>query len=222
MIKLSDRILVNNHQFIAINKPGGTPVQPDPTGDSALTNWAESYCKTPIFLVHRLDRPTSGIVLMAKNKTALEGLNEQFRDRSIRKSYLAITANKPDPESGELNQFLKKTATDKVKIADEEIPGSQPVSLSYKLLASSDNYHLLEITPVTGRLHQIRAQLASIGCPIKGDVKYGARRNNEDRSIHLHAWKLSLKHPISGEAISLKADLPEDALWQFFGESLMR
>jgi 23S rRNA pseudouridine1911/1915/1917 synthase len=210
-------ILYKDHQLFAVNKPPGIAVQPDKTGDVALQKLAEAYCKQPLHLVHRLDRPVSGVVVFAKTKTAMTSLTEQFRSRSVEKTYLAVVQNLPPETEGSLVHFLKKNEAKNISVvAPESQPGTERGELRYRLLGSSERYHLLEIQLITGRHHQIRAQLAAIGCPVKGDVKYGFRRSNRDRSIHLHAWRLAFAHPISGERISLEAKPPDEVVWRAF------
>jgi 23S rRNA pseudouridine1911/1915/1917 synthase len=208
-------ILLHNDLFIALNKPSGIASQPDKTGDESLLDQAEKRCHRSLHPVNRLDRPVSGIALFAKTKAVMTMLTEQFRDRSVEKVYLAVVQNEPPQESGTLVHFLQKNQVKNITTAHtEEQPGSERAELAYKLIGKSDRYFLLEINPVTGKHHQIRAQLSAIGCPIKGDVKYGARRGNQDRSIHLHSWKLSFEHPLSGERLSLEAPVPEDVVWK--------
>ncbi len=213
---IGDRILYKNNQFIAFNKLPGIPTQPDKTGDKSLLQLAEIYSKSSLYLAHRLDRPASGVVLFAKTKTAIRSLNEQFQQRSIRKTYLAVVKNLPPEKEGTLRHFLSKNQKVNRSKTVEEEQGGQLAELNYRVLGSSDNYHLLEIELITGRRHQIRSQLAAIGCPVKGDVKYGFRRSNPDRSIHLHAWKLVFRHPISGESVELQAAPPADPVWDAF------
>ncbi|MCB0594423.1 MAG: RluA family pseudouridine synthase [Lewinellaceae bacterium] len=214
--------LYKNNQLIAFNKPAGLPVQEDKTGDKALINLAEIYCKSKLHLIHRLDRPASGVTLFAKTTGALASLNEQFRERQVEKTYLVAVHEKPPKEADTLVHFLKKEGrSNRTRAFAEEQPGSKRAELSYRYLGSTDHYHLLEIRLHTGRHHQVRAQLAAIGCPIKGDVKYGARRANPGRSIHLHAWKLRFRHPVSGEWEEVAAPLPEeDPVWQAFQEAI--
>lgn len=210
-------ILYKDHQIFAVNKPPGIAVQPDKTGDTALQKLAEAYCKQPLHLAHRLDRPVSGVVIFAKTKSAMTALTEQFRSRSVEKTYLAVVQNLPAKPEGSLVHFLRKNEAKNISIvASESDANTERAELRYRLLGSSERYHLLKIQLITGRHHQIRAQLAAIGCPVKGDVKYGFRRSNRDRSIHLHAWKLAFDHPVSGERISLEAKAPEDPVWQAF------
>ncbi|MFT5764377.1 MAG: 23S rRNA pseudouridine1911/1915/1917 synthase, partial [Saprospiraceae bacterium] len=163
------------------------------------------------------DRPATGVVLFAKNKKALANLNQQFKDRTIKKTYLAVVKNTPENPEGHLVHYVYKNNTKNKSVATtEESPGTKKAELKYKVIGQSDNYSLLEIELITGRFHQIRSQLAAIGCPIRGDVKYGFKRGNKDRSIHLHAWKLRFTHPVSEELVELVAPLPEDSVWDAF------
>lgn len=215
-------ILYKNNQIIACNKPPGLAVQPDKTGDPDFLTQVETYCKHPLHVVNRLDRPVSGVMLFAKSKSAMTTLTEQFRQRSVEKTYLAVVQQAPPHPAGDLHHFLRKNEGKNIVVAhDSPQPGTEPATLHYRLLASTDRYHLLRIEMQTGRHHQIRAQLAAIGCPIKGDVKYGARRSNTDRSIHLHAWRLTFDHPVSGERVLLEAPLPDEVLWKAFAESTL-
>ena len=219
--QIGDLILVKNNQFIAFNKPPAIPVQADLTGDKPLVELAEIYCKAPLFLVHRLDRPASGVVLFAKTKNGLADINRQFHDRQVQKIYLAIVQQPPPQPEGTLVHFLRKNAkTNLTSVFEKEVAHADRAELEYRTLRSSDRYHLLEIELLTGRHHQIRAQLAAIGCPIKGDVKYGARRGNPDRSIHLHAWKLNFRHPVTRERVAIIAPTPDDSLWNFFRDDV--
>ena len=169
-------------------------------------------------MIHRIDQPASGVVLFAKTHNALVALNEQFRNRETDKVYLAVVGERPKEEQGHLVHYLRKNGRKNISRASEEqSEGAKKAELEYRLLGSSERYHLLEIHLKTGRHHQIRAQLAAIGCPIKGDVKYGFRRSNRDRSIHLHAWKLSFRHTFSGEQVTLQAPPPvDDPVWDAF------
>ena len=219
IIKLGDRVLYKNNQLIAFNKPAGMPVQSDKTGDASLLILAKAYTKKNLELIHRIDRPASGVVLMSKVGGALASLNRQFQEREVKKTYLAIVKNKPPCNKDRLIHFLQKNEKQNRSVAyNKEIAHSKKAELEYELLASSEHYHLLKIQLRSGRHHQIRAQLAALGCPIKGDVKYGFRRANADRSIHLHAWQLVFRHPISGQKEKIMAPLPEGALWGFFGD----
>ncbi len=215
--KISDWVIYKNNQLIAFNKPPTVPVQPDQSENKSLLELGEIYTKSKLQLLHRIDRPASGIVLFGKTPKATRVLNAQFQDRSIQKTYLAVVKNPPTQEIGELRHHLKKNAKyNKAYCHEQPQKGTKEAILAYEIIASSDNYHLLSIDLKTGRHHQIRAQLAAIGSPIKGDVKYGARRSNKDRSIHLHAWKMVFVHPVTKERVSLQADLPEEVVWQAF------
>ncbi len=217
-VQIGDLIIEKNNQLIAFNKPPGLPVVADKTGDKALADFAEIYCKHPVHLVHRLDRPASGVVLFAKTENALRLLNEQFSSRTIRKTYLAVVGQLPPHEAGTLIHFIKKDGqSNRSRAFAEKKPGSKRAELTYRVVGHSDQYHLLEIELITGRHHQIRAQLAAVGSPIKGDVKYGFRRGNRDRSIHLHARRLTFQHPVSGEPVTLECRPPADPVWRPFG-----
>ena len=214
--KIGDWVVYKNNQLIAFNKPVTLPVQH--VGEAkSLLDLAEIYTKQKLHLIHRLDQPASGVILMAKTHTALVSLNEQFKKRKVEKSYLAVVKEKPPEKEGTLIHYLKKLhRNNKSIVFSEPKVGAKRAELHYQLIDSIDNYHLLKIKLITGRHHQIRAQLSAIGCPIKGDVKYGFRRNNLNRSIHLHAWKLAFQHPISKEQVTLIAEVPEDPVWSAF------
>ncbi|MCI4650796.1 RluA family pseudouridine synthase [Phaeodactylibacter sp.] len=215
---IGELVLYKNNQLIAFNKPAGLPVTTDKTGDKAMDQLGEIYCKSTLGLVHRLDRPASGVVLFARSENALAHLNEQFRERQVEKVYLAAVANRPEAMEGKLVHYLRRDGRKNKTIAySDPQKDAKQAELSYRYLDSSDHYHLLEIRLHTGRHHQIRAQLADIGCPIKGDVKYGFRRSNPDRSIHLHAWKLTFRHPVSNQEETITAPLPQqDPVWNAF------
>lgn len=220
-MNIGDLVLYKNNQMIAFNKPVGIPVQSDKTGDKPMLDFAEIYTKSKLHLLHRLDRPVSGVVLFAKAKTALVSINEQFKQREVKKIYWAVVQNKPAEESGRLEHYVIKNGRKNRSFAsDEKIPDSKHAVLTYRLLASIDRYHLLEIELESGRHHQIRAQLSIIGSPVKGDVKYGFRRGNKDRSIHLHARKLIFTHPVSGEKQEIIANTPDDVVWNALLEKL--
>lgn len=226
MAEYSDlQVLHEDNHTIVVNKRPSDIVQGDKTGDTPLVDKVKAYIKDKynkagnVFcgVVHRLDRPTSGALVFARTSKALSRLNEQFRNKETKKIYWAVTENAPAEKTGKLVQFLKKNEKQNKSYAtDHEVSGSKRAVLEYTVLESSDNYHLLEVRLETGRHHQIRCQLAQMGCPIKGDVKYGARRSNKDLSIHLHARKLEFIHPTTKETISVVAPCPDDALWQFF------
>lgn len=216
-IPIGDYVLYNNHHLVAFNKPGGVPVQPDPTGDPSLLQLGSTYCKKQLHLVHRLDRPVTGVVVLAKRKDAMQALHQQFREREVRKTYLAITAVAPPEESGELLHYLRKRKGKfQTEVLDEAAENAVEARLSYSCIARSERYFLLKIDLQTGRYHQIRAQLAHIGCPIRGDAKYGFKRRNPDRTIDLHSWKLQFKHPRTQVVENITAPLPDTPLWQAF------
>lgn len=217
------QVLYEDNHIIVVNKRVGDIVQGDKTGDKPLSEVVKEFLKDKynkpgeVFLgvVHRLDRPTTGIVLFAKTSKALTRLNELFKIRETQKIYWALVKNKPEQPQATLTHFLKrnpKNNTSKAHI--KEVPDSKKATLDYKLIKSLNNYHLLEIELHTGRHHQIRSQLSAIGSPIKGDLKYGFDRSNPDGGIHLHARKLSFIHPVSKEKIEITAPLPDEKLWK--------
>jgi 23S rRNA pseudouridine1911/1915/1917 synthase len=224
MVNFPEVLYEDNH-IIAINKKPGDIVQGDKTGDAPLSDFVKQYIKYTanksgeVFLgtVHRIDRPVSGIVLFAKTSKALARLNEMFQKKEITKTYWAVVKNKPPQTAGKLEHFLlKDEVRNKSKAHINHVKNSLPSVLEYKVIASSEKYFLLEINPHTGRHHQIRAQLAAMGCAIKGDVKYGFDRTNENASIHLHARSVNFMHPVKKEIINIEAKPPEDNLWNAF------
>lgn len=222
---IEEKILYEDNHLIVVNKSPSDIVQGDKTGDEPLSETVKKYLKKKydkpgeVFLgvVHRLDRPVSGAVVFAKTSKALSRMNELLRNNELQKIYWAITAQKPDPEEAVLRDFLKKNeAQNKSYVVREGDSGAKEARLSYKLLACSDRYCLLQVELHTGRHHQIRAQLAHHGTPIKGDLKYGFPTSNKDTSISLHARTISFIHPIKKEPIIVVADPPEDVLWNYF------
>jgi 23S rRNA pseudouridine1911/1915/1917 synthase len=219
-------ILYEDNHIIAINKPPGMMVQSDKAGNKGMDDVIKEYLRVKynkkgeafLGVAHRIDRPVSGVVLFAKRSKPLKRLNEMFREKEIKKTYWAVVANKPEKQTGHLINWLKKNEQKNISQAyDHEVKGSLKCELDYQWLKSIDNYHLLEVNPLTGRHHQIRVQLAKMGCPIKGDVKYGARRGNGDGSIHLHARKVQFMHPMRDEMIEIVAPVPKgDNVWTAF------
>ena len=212
----------DNH-IIIVSKAAGEIVQGDKTGDTPLSDTVKGYIKKKyqkpgnVFLgvVHRLDRPVSGLVLFARTGKALSRLSEMFRTRSVQKTYWAIVANEPPQMSGTLTHWLTRDErNNKARAYDREVPNSKQAILDYRLIARSERYWLLEIELHTGRHHQIRCQLAKIGCPIRGDLKYGAPRSSSDGSISLHARRICFEHPVSHQLIDITASVPVDRLWQ--------
>lgn len=220
-------VLYEDNHIIVVNKNSGEIVQGDKTGDVPLSdivkNWIRDKYNKPgnVFLgvVHRLDRPVQGVVVFAKTSKALSRLNDMFRTADVHKTYWAITKNRPEEPEGTLTHWLVRNEKQNKSYAyDTEKPNAKKAVLHYKLLAESDNYNLMEINLMTGRHHQIRCQMAHIGCPIKGDLKYGAKRSNIDGSISLLARKIEFVHPVSKEQITVVAPLPDDTLWHSFGK----
>lgn len=218
-------ILYEDNHLIAVNKKPSDIVQGDKTGDTPLSEFVKQYIKEKYakpgeaFLgtVHRLDRPVSGVLLFARTSKSLARLNEMFRAREIRKTYWAVVKSKPPKEHDHLIHYLvKNEAKNMSKAFDREVKGALKCELDYTLLSSSDNYHLIEVNPHTGRHHQIRVQLSAIGCSIKGDIKYGFNRTNPDGSIHLHARKVEFIHPVKKEPVVITAQPPRDVLWDEF------
>jgi len=218
-------ILYEDNHILVANKPNNVLVQADTTGDVALEDLAKQYIKVKynkpgaVFLnaVHRIDRPVSGVVIFARTSKALTRLNEQFRSKEIKKKYWAIVKNRPPQETATLEDYIRRDAQkNKSFICGKDGKDAKRASLTYTLIASSDNYHLLEIDLHTGRHHQIRCQLANMGCPIKGDLKYGAARSNKDGGISLHARSVEFIHPVTKEVITVTAPVPEDNLWKDF------
>ncbi|MDR0430060.1 MAG: RluA family pseudouridine synthase [Tannerellaceae bacterium] len=218
-------ILYEDNHLIIVNKSCGEIVQGDKTGDiplsETLKEWLKKKYQKPgnvfVGVTHRLDRPVSGLVLFAKTSKALSRLNDMFRLGKVRKTYWAIVKNQPPKEEDEIIHWIDRNERQNKSYAyDKERPNTKKAILHYKLIACSDNYYLLEIDLKTGRHHQIRAQLSKIGCPIKGDLKYGANRSNPDGSISLHARHIAFVHPVSKEEINVTAPVPEDNLWKSF------
>jgi 23S rRNA pseudouridine1911/1915/1917 synthase len=216
-------VLYEDNHIIAVNKPSGALAQGDKTGDRPLVEYVKDYIKKKynkpgdVFLgiPHRIDRPTSGILLFARTSKALARLNEMFQKKEINKTYWAVVKNMPAEEEGVLDHYLLKNQQKNKSVAKLAPFGKALLStLHYKVIAVSTTYYLLEIDPKTGRHHQIRVQLSSIGCPIKGDIKYGFPRPNEDKSIHLHARKIEFIHPVSKDLVSFSAPVPDDAVWK--------
>lgn len=217
------QILYEDNHIIVVSKTSGEIVQGDKTGDKTLCDSVKEYIKEKyakpgnVFLgiAHRLDRPVSGIVIFAKTSKALLRLNNMFRDGEVHKLYWAITQNMPQKEEDTLTHWIVRNEKQNKSYAyDREKPGSKKAMLHYKVISSTDNYTLLAVNLMTGRHHQIRCQLSAIGCPIKGDLKYGSRRSNNDGSISLHARKVEFVHPVSKQPMCIEAPVPDDRLWR--------
>lgn len=218
-------VLYEDNHIIIVSKAPGEIVQADKTHDEPLSEKLKTYLKEKyakpgnvfVGVTHRLDRPVSGVVVFAKTSKALERLNRMFRESEVEKTYLALVRNLPPAPSGTLTGYMvRNERQNKSYVYDHEVPGSKKAVLDYRLVAQSERYHLLEVHLHTGRHHQIRCQLSKMGCPIKGDLKYGAERSNPDGSISLHAFRVSFTHPVSGLQISVEAPLPLQEPWPSF------
>jgi 23S rRNA pseudouridine1911/1915/1917 synthase len=208
-------ILLDDPDLVAVAKPAGIATQRDKTNDTSLLEQVEVMMGQSLYVVHRLDRPVSGIVVFAKHKKAAQQLSAAFQNKQVQKTYLAAVAPAPpEPQANLVHFFAKNEATNKSTAYSAPKPGRERAELAYTVLGNTDRYCLVAVNLITGKHHQIRAQLAAIGCPIKGDVKYGARRGNPDRSIHLHGWKIAFPHPTTGAVTALVQPLPDqDTLW---------
>jgi 23S rRNA pseudouridine1911/1915/1917 synthase len=224
-VKKPFTVLYEDNHLLVVNKASGILVQGDETGDVPLVELCKEYIGKKynkpgaVFLgvVHRLDRPVSGIVVLARTSKALERMNELFRDRQTKKIYWAIATNRPGHSEGNLIHWLAKDEKkNKTTAYSKETTGAFRSELNYRLIAQSGNEYLLEVNPITGRPHQIRVQLASMGCTIKGDIKYGFDQANADGSICLHARELSFIHPVKKESMLFKAPLPDNGFWNNF------
>lgn len=222
-------ILYEDNHIIAVYKRSSDLAQGDKTGDISLDTEVKKYLaekyKKPgeVFLgvVHRLDRPVSGVLLYARTSKALERLNEMFREKQVKKTYLAIVKERPPEDEATITHYLKKNEVqNKSYVFDKEVKGSKVASLTYKITGRSERFYLLEIELHSGRHHQIRAQLAKIGCPIKGDLKYGFQRSNEDGSISLFARRVEFIHPVRKENIVITGHCPEGDIWSVFMDSI--
>jgi 23S rRNA pseudouridine1911/1915/1917 synthase len=216
------QILFEDNHIIIVNKRAGDITQGDKTGDKPLSDVVKEYIKDKynkpgnVFLgvVHRLDRPTSGIIIFAKTSKSLERLNKMLRDKTINKTYWAVVKNHPKKEKDTLINFLRKNPKNNKSTAyPKEIEGSKKAILHYTVIKKLDNYSLIEVDLETGRHHQIRSQLSNIGSPIKGDLKYGFDRSNKDGSIHLHARRIQFIHPVTKEEVNITAPTPKEVIW---------
>lgn len=223
------QIIFEDNHLLVINKYPGQLVQGDKTGDESLLELLREYIRISqdkpgeafIGLTHRLDRPCSGIVVYAKTSKALSRMNELFRLKETTKEYLAVVEKDPEETSAELRHYLKKNEKmNKSFIVSNTAPEAKESVLHYNLIVRSDRYSLLNIELITGRHHQIRAQLSHIGCPIKGDLKYGAKRSNPDGSIHLHAYTITFIHPVKKQLMKFTANPPNETLWNVFSKNL--
>ncbi len=222
-------ILYEDNHLIAVYKKSSDLSQGDKTGDPAIDVEIKRYIANKykkqgeVFLgvIHRLDRPVSGVLLFARTSKALKRMNEIFRTKQVRKTYYAIVKERPPADEGTITHYLKKNEKqNKSYVYDKQVNGSKEASLTYRLKGRSERYWLLEVELHSGRHHQIRAQLAGIGCPVKGDIKYGSSRSNEDGSISLFARKLEFVHPVRKEPVTILAHFPEGDVWSLFVDSI--
>lgn len=225
MAKKHYRIVYEDNHLLIVNKEPGILVQGDATGDVCLLDMLKEYIKEEynkpgaVFLgpVHRLDRPVSGLVVFGRTSKALERMSEIFRKRDVQKTYWAVVRNRPAEKKGKLVHWLVKDEKRNVTTAyDYEVPNSQRAELTYRVLGDMNKHYLIEVSPITGRPHQIRVQLAAMGCPIRGDLKYGYPKANPDGNINLHARRLYFEHPVKKEPLICRAGLPNDAFWEEF------
>ena len=216
-------IIYEDNHLLIVNKEAGVLVQGDKTGDKPLVDLCKDYIKEKygkpgevfLGLVHRLDRPVSGAVILARTSKALARMNKLFKDRKVKKTYWVIVKNKPKKKSDRLVNWLKKDPKTTVTTAyDRQEKDTQRAELCYTVMGYLNDHYLLEVLPITGRSHQIRVQLAAINCPVKGDVKYGFPKPNADRSIHLHAKRLEFLHPVKKEPVIIQAGLPNNQFWE--------
>lgn len=221
-------VLYEDNHIIIVNKAPGEIVQGDKTGDTPLSETVKQWIKEKyakpgnvfVGVAHRLDRPVAGIVVFAKTSKALSRLNDMFRNGEVKKTYWAITRNKPVKDEDTLTHYITSVEKNNKSYASPTPkPGAKEARLAYRLIASSDRYHLLEVDLMTGRKHQIRVQLAAMGCPVKGDLKYGDKRSNPDGSISLMARSIRFIHPVSKKEIHIEAPVPSDNLWKALEEA---
>lgn len=216
---IGDWVVLKNSQLLAFNKPPALAVQSANADAPTLQKLASAYAKRDLYLIHRIDQPASGLVLFARHKKAVQKLQAQFAERGVTRKYLTVVEALPSVGEGELRHYLVKDGrSNKSAVVAEGVEGAKEAVMTWRKVGETDRYPILGVELATGRHHQIRAQLAAVGAPIHGDVKYGARRANTDRSIHLHARALSFDHPVSGERVALTAEFPEgDAIWEAVG-----
>lgn len=225
---VEQRILFEDNHLLIVNKLAGELVQPDKEHSLSLEDTLKEYIRRKngkpgnIFLgvIHRIDRPVSGTVVFAKSSKALSRMNRLLQEKKIQKTYWAIVSDRPElPETTLVNYLVRNTRNNTVKVFNKPVAESQEAILKYRLLSGSDRYFLLEVHLITGRHHQIRAQLSHAGMSIKGDLKYGSPRSNPDGSISLHARRVAFVHPVTLEELNITAPVPDDNLWQFFEEN---
>jgi len=223
--EITERIVYEDNHLFAFHKPSGMLVQPNETQDESLEVLLKEYIKqkdakpSNVYLgvIHRIDRPVSGLVIFAKTSKALVRMNELFKTRALKKTYFALVKNKPAEHSGKIESYLSKDPkTNKTKSYPKAIHGAKLAQTDFELIGSSDSYYLLKVNPHTGRHHQIRVHLAKLGCPIGGDLKYGSARSNPDGSIYLHAKSLEFEHPVTKDILILQCPMPKEGAWKYF------
>ena len=224
------QVIFEDNHLIAVNKPAGELVHGDDTEDITVADVVKQYIKIrynkpgDVFLgvIHRIDRPVSGALIFARTSKALTRMNQLLRERAIQKTYLAISDTRPEPHFGQLTHYLLKDTTKNFvrAFAKQKHKGAKKATLDYKLLSSIGNHHLIEVNPKTGRPHQIRVQLSRLGCPIRGDVKYGASKGNRSGRIHLHSRALEFIHPVRKELVKIVAEIPNEQLWNQYYDFL--
>lgn len=215
MKKISELILYKDHHLLALNKPAGVPSQQDPTEDTSAHRMAMAYAHRDLYLVHRLDRRVSGVLLMAKTKQDAAHLSKQWEANKVKKIYYAIVPENAIDPRGQLTHYLKFDPKQNITSTfDDQESGGEEAVLHYEVVQHLEKFMVLKIDLISGRKHQIRAQLAAIGCPVRGDIKYGSKRTNEDASIDLHAYSLQFQHPTKQQYVKIVAPLPEGGLWE--------
>lgn len=220
MKRISELILYKDHHLLALNKPAGLPTQEDKTGDPSAHRMAMAYAHRDLFIIHRLDRRVSGVLLFAKTKQDAATLSAQWQDHSIRKTYLGIVPEADIAPKGQLIHYLTYDSYKNITNAHPTMtPGADEARMTYEVIQHLDHFMLLRIELITGRKHQIRAQLSALGLPIRGDIKYGSKRTNTDSAIDLHAYQLQFNHPSRCTGMTLVAPLPEDGLWSHIDQT---
>ncbi|HEX5112327.1 MAG TPA: RluA family pseudouridine synthase [Saprospiraceae bacterium] len=215
MKKISELILYKDHHLLALNKPAGIPSQQDPTEDTSAHRMAMAYAHRDLYLVHRLDRRVSGVLLLAKTKPDAAHLAKQWESNKVKKIYYAVVPEKTMDQRGQLTHYLKFDSKQNITTTfDEKESGGEEAILHYEIVQHLENFMVMKIDLISGKKHQIRAQLAAIGCPVRGDIKYGSKRTNEDASIDLHAYSLQFQHPTKQQYIKIIAPFPEGGLWE--------
>lgn len=218
--RISDWIVHKDNQLIAFNKPAGLAVQPDRSEGPSLLGMGAAYVRHDLYLIHRIDRPVSGLVLLGQKPSAQAELSRQWRESTVAKHYLAVVAERPSEDEATLSHQLRNAAGNRSEVVPTGTPNARDAELHYRYLASSDRYHLLLVELKTGRKHQIRAQLAAIGCPLRGDTKYGFKRANPGGGIDLHSYQIAYDHPVTGVRTSHLAPVPDGPVWEAFADTI--